>query len=296
MPLIHIVRDSTTNTKQRHHQVASVASTTTSNSTTGINIHRALLWRLSQQPAAWKRSLSRYILSSGSIRGTSGHRNHRSRQVAPSRRAVCRAAKNERKALRVLGIIFVVFVMLWTPFFVVNVITAAPTSNSAITVDDSSSNFEDDNAAVASSSFSQQRETAGEYPSWLHSTPVALTTMWLGYLSSLANPVIYTVFSTHFRQAFYRIVSCSLHRRRHHRHHYYGAWAWGQSQGQGRDLTTGGGSTAAAAAMQMTYWATAGKRTTHPGTSNNDITLAAYRHLSTAVTTGLQVNKDLSMA
>ena len=190
-------------------------------------LQKALLRRISYQPAVWKRSLSRCIIAS------SGNRLlHHSRRSSH----VCRAAKNERKALRVLGIIFVVFIMMWTPFFVINILAASHDEHT--------------------------------YP-WLHSAPVAITAMWLGYLSSLANPLIYSVFSTHFRAAFYRIVSCRLHKRR-----------------------MDGMTSASVAAMQMTYWATAGRRTTFPSSGPNVDCYAGnnYRHQSAAGEVKLNIN------
>ena len=85
-----------------------------------------------------------------------------------------RTASNEKKASKVLGIIFAVFVVLWTPFFIMNIIavTCEPCLD-AVT------------------------------PSMMASI------VWLGYLSSLANPIIYTMFNTAFRHAFYKILTCS---------------------------------------------------------------------------------------
>ena len=90
-----------------------------------------------------------------------------------------RMATNEKKASKVLGIIFAVFVTLWTPFFIVNVISVVCESCMA--------------------SISQ---------------PVMTGIVWLGYMSSLANPIIYTMFNTSFRKAFYRILTCKQRQRR----------------------------------------------------------------------------------
>lgn len=82
-------------------------------------------------------------------------------------------AANERKALRVLMIIFCVFVTLWTPFFICTFITA-------ICV--------------------RCREKI--------SSNVWFSITWLGYSSSMANPFIYTIFSDAFRRAFANILCC----------------------------------------------------------------------------------------
>ncbi|KAK2146512.1 hypothetical protein LSH36_603g00004 [Paralvinella palmiformis] len=90
-----------------------------------------------------------------------------------------RRATNEKKASKVLGIIFAVFVVLWSPFFVVNIMTATCIQcRHAIT------------------------------------PPVVTSLVWLGYLSSLANPIIYTMFNTSFRRAFINIITCRLRHQR----------------------------------------------------------------------------------
>ena len=88
-----------------------------------------------------------------------------------------RMITNERKASKVLGIIVGVFLVLWTPFFVMNILSVACPACMAAMSDSMTSSI-----------------------------------VWLGYLSSLANPIIYTMFNTAFRQAFYRILSCRYRR------------------------------------------------------------------------------------
>ncbi|XP_046365271.2 D(2) dopamine receptor-like [Haliotis rufescens] len=89
-----------------------------------------------------------------------------------------KTATNERKASKVLGIIFIVFVFLWTPFFIVNIlsVTCEPCMESV--------------TATMMSVF-----------------------LWMGYAASLANPIIYTMFNTAFRRTFIRILTCKLKRR-----------------------------------------------------------------------------------
>ncbi|UJR25022.1 hypothetical protein I4U23_006382 [Adineta vaga] len=82
-------------------------------------------------------------------------------------------AANERKALRVLMIIFCVFVTLWTPFFICTFISAI---------------------------CEQCRERI--------SSTIWFSITWLGYSSSMANPFIYTIFSDVFRRAFTNILFC----------------------------------------------------------------------------------------
>ncbi|CAF4089285.1 unnamed protein product, partial [Rotaria magnacalcarata] len=76
---------------------------------------------------------------------------------------------NERKAMRVLLIIFSIFVILWTPFFIINLLSC----------------FIDD----------------------IHPILMSVAT-WLGFCSSCANPIIYTIFSRAFRRAFVNILTC----------------------------------------------------------------------------------------
>ena len=82
-------------------------------------------------------------------------------------------AANERKALRVLLIIFCVFITLWTPFFICTFISAI---------------------------CERCRERI--------SATVWFSITWLGYSSSMANPFIYTIFSDVFRRAFSNIIFC----------------------------------------------------------------------------------------
>lgn len=82
-------------------------------------------------------------------------------------------AANERKALRVLMIIFCVFITLWTPFFICTFISA-----------------------ICERCRDRLNPTV-----WFSIT-------WLGYSSSMANPFIYTIFSDVFRRAFTNIILC----------------------------------------------------------------------------------------
>lgn len=86
------------------------------------------------------------------------------------------SANNERKAMRVLLIIFSIFVILWTPFFVINLLSC----------------FVND----------------------VHPILISIAT-WLGYCSSCANPIIYTIFSRAFRRAFINILTCQKVMRSH---------------------------------------------------------------------------------
>ncbi|XP_023345216.1 5-hydroxytryptamine receptor 1F [Eurytemora carolleeae] len=78
---------------------------------------------------------------------------------------------SEDKASRVLGIVFCCFILCWTPFFVMNLVTSVCESCSP--------------------------------PSWLGD--IAL---WSGWFSSTINPLIYTIFNVKFRRCFVRILKC----------------------------------------------------------------------------------------
>ena len=79
--------------------------------------------------------------------------------------------KTEQKASKVLGIVFVIFVICWTPFFIVNILTAL----------------------CAHCHFEHLMVTIF---------------VWLGYLSSTLNPIIYTMFNRTFRTTFIKLLRC----------------------------------------------------------------------------------------
>jgi 5-hydroxytryptamine receptor 2 len=77
------------------------------------------------------------------------------------------AVATEQKASKVLGVVFFTFVLCWAPFFILNILFAACPSCSVPP----------------------------------HIVDVCL---WLGYVSSTINPIIYTIFNKTFRAAFIR--------------------------------------------------------------------------------------------
>jgi hypothetical protein len=76
----------------------------------------------------------------------------------------------ERRLSRTLGIIISVFLLCWLPFFVVYILSAF--------IDVSGYMIE----------------------------PLPTLILWLGYLNSACNPLIYTVFNVEFRTAFKRLL------------------------------------------------------------------------------------------
>ncbi|XP_057693576.1 D(4) dopamine receptor-like [Corythoichthys intestinalis] len=83
----------------------------------------------------------------------------------PRRRSRAKINTRERKAMKVLPVVVGVFLLCWTPFFVLHIVRA--------------------------------RCQACDIP------PAVMSVVtWLGYVNSALNPVIYTVFNTEFRRFF----------------------------------------------------------------------------------------------
>ncbi|XP_053974405.1 alpha-1D adrenergic receptor isoform X1 [Hylaeus volcanicus] len=85
------------------------------------------------------------------------------------------AVATEQKASKVLGLVFFTFVLCWAPFFLLNILFAA-------------------------------------CPTCPVPGHVVDTCLWLGYVSSTINPVIYTIFNRTFRAAFIRLLKCKCSR------------------------------------------------------------------------------------
>lgn len=84
-----------------------------------------------------------------------------------------RIIRLEQKATKVLGVVFFTFVILWAPFFVLNLVPTV--------CEDCESRID----------------------TWVFD----LVT-WLGYASSMVNPIFYTIFNKVFRQAFKKVLLC----------------------------------------------------------------------------------------
>ncbi|XP_059210885.1 5-hydroxytryptamine (serotonin) receptor 2C, G protein-coupled-like 1 [Centropristis striata] len=90
------------------------------------------------------------------------------------RRGMMQAIKNERRASKVLGIVFFLFLIMWCPFFITNV------------------------------TFVLCRGSCNE--SLLND--LLNVFVWVGYISSGVNPLVYTLFNKTYRRAFSSYIRC----------------------------------------------------------------------------------------
>nr|WNH96632.1 5-HT2-1 [Sinonovacula constricta] len=81
------------------------------------------------------------------------------------------SVRTEQKASKVLGFVFFLFVLSWSPFFAVNILTALCTTCT-------------------------------------FSPALISTFVWLGWVSSTINPIIYTMFNSTFKQTFIKLLRC----------------------------------------------------------------------------------------
>ncbi|XP_066497108.1 5-hydroxytryptamine receptor 2A [Hoplias malabaricus] len=94
---------------------------------------------------------------------------------SPFGRRAAQSLGNERKASKVLGVVFFLFVVMWCPFFITNVL-----------------------AVVCQPATCRDNVMEG----------LLNVFVWVGYLSSAVNPLVYTLFNKTFRSAFARYVRC----------------------------------------------------------------------------------------
>ncbi|UJR08313.1 hypothetical protein I4U23_012584 [Adineta vaga] len=109
------------------------------------------------------------LLSPKSIK----HSQHRllSSPSFATNRTKSSAVRNEQKAVKVLGVVFVIFVIAWFPFCFLNILRAVCKHCS---INDNLLN-----------SF-----------------------VWLGYVSASINPIVYTIFNRNFRSKFLTLLKC----------------------------------------------------------------------------------------
>ncbi|XP_059891879.1 5-hydroxytryptamine (serotonin) receptor 2C, G protein-coupled-like 1 [Gadus macrocephalus] len=90
------------------------------------------------------------------------------------RRGMMQAIKNERRASKVLGIVFFLFLIMWCPFFITNVtfVLCQGSCNEPLLAE------------------------------------LLNVFVWVGYISSGVNPLVYTLFNKTYRRAFSSYIRC----------------------------------------------------------------------------------------
>lgn len=118
--------------------------------------------RLKRVSVVWRGRGARLQMN---VRGRRSHTGSNSRTKS--------SLRAEQKATKVLGVIFFTFVLLWSPFFTINVLVSL----------------------------------CEDCRHYITGNVVNFVT-WLGYVSSLVNPFFYTFFNRTFREAFKKILFC----------------------------------------------------------------------------------------
>lgn len=128
----------------------------------------------------FRRSISREAVGrdGGGSGGGGLTEAHRSISSSLFGRRTMQSISNEQKASKVLGVVFLLFVVMWCPFFITNVLVVMC-----------------DPAAC----------DPGLMGGLLN------VFVWVGYLSSAINPLVYTLFNKTYRAAFLRYVRCRYH-------------------------------------------------------------------------------------
>ncbi|CAG5865357.1 unnamed protein product [Menidia menidia] len=121
----------------------------------------------------FRRSISREVGGRGSGGGLGSNRGSVSGSLFGRR--TMQSISNEQKASKVLGVVFFLFVVMWCPFFITNVLVVVC------------------DPAVCD---------AGVMGGLLN------IFVWVGYLSSAVNPLVYTLFNKTYRAAFQRYIRC----------------------------------------------------------------------------------------
>ena len=152
----------------------------TPNGKSNPDIHHSVSLNDLKPPATMMSSSNEKL--GGSARQNSKKAGKNSTPMLTSIQHMKRVANNERKSLKVLVIMFTIFITLWCPFFVLNTLSAL---------------FED---------FIRVYLAEYEYVVYFVFT-------WLGYFSSMLNPIVYTMFNKAFRTAFINILKCELKQR-----------------------------------------------------------------------------------
>ncbi|KAI1287256.1 D(2) dopamine receptor [Halotydeus destructor] len=129
--------------------------------------------RLSRKPLRMSASNDGTSLNQSSCPKTERNKRYNTQPMMVRTLGSSLQVRTEQKATKVLGLVFSVFVICWSPFFVLNVVLAILPDLSI--------------------------------PDYF-----VTTFQWLGFLSSTMNPVIYTIFNRNFRRAFRKILLCQM--------------------------------------------------------------------------------------
>lgn len=121
----------------------------------------------------FRHSISREVGGRGSSGGLGGARGSISGPLFGRR--TMQSISNEQKASKVLGVVFFLFVVMWCPFFITNVLVVV--CHQALC----------------------NPEVMGDLLNIF---------VWVGYLSSAVNPLVYTLFNKTYRTAFQRYIRC----------------------------------------------------------------------------------------
>ncbi|KAK1167324.1 5-hydroxytryptamine receptor 2A-like [Acipenser oxyrinchus oxyrinchus] len=97
-----------------------------------------------------------------------------SREQRTGRKGMMQAIRNERRASKVLGVVFFLFLLMWCPFFITNVMSVLCKG-------------------------ACDGELLGE---------LLNVFAWVGYISSGVNPLVYTLFNKTYRRAFSSYIRC----------------------------------------------------------------------------------------
>ncbi|XP_017783825.1 PREDICTED: D(2) dopamine receptor [Nicrophorus vespilloides] len=117
--------------------------------------------------------LQRYNYNNARAGTVRSHHSRNSSVISRNSSRHGRIIRLEQKATKVLGVVFFTFVILWAPFFVLNLLPIV----------------------------------CGECERHIDNWVFQFVT-WLGYASSLVNPIFYTIFNKVFRQAFKKVLLC----------------------------------------------------------------------------------------
>uniref|UniRef100_A0A182NZE5 G-protein coupled receptors family 1 profile domain-containing protein n=1 Tax=Anopheles epiroticus TaxID=199890 RepID=A0A182NZE5_9DIPT len=101
------------------------------------------------------------------------HHSRNSSMISRNSSRHGRIIRLEQKATKVLGVVFFTFVILWAPFFVLNLLPSVC------------------------------KDCEDNIDQWVFEFVT-----WLGYASSLVNPIFYTIFNKAFRDAFRKVLLC----------------------------------------------------------------------------------------